>query len=190
MSFVDALIAKLPYVFGEEIEYFRNLGASLALDSKVIMLGVGPGEQALLLYEGAEQAGHIPKLIDGQKIFFEFWCVDNASLGTYVTHMTSVGYNPGYMLNYLTDDIYHVFKDEFFDLLIIDACHQYECVKRDIQHYWPKLKYGGTLLLHDYVPLELDNGVAQAIAESITDEWEKITEVGISIVYRKVKAND
>jgi glycosyltransferase involved in cell wall biosynthesis len=42
------------------------------------------------------------------------------------------------------------FKDEFFDFIYIDADHSYEGVKRDLNCWWPKLKKGGIIGLHDY----------------------------------------
>jgi SAM-dependent methyltransferase len=184
-DFVADLIAKLPYVFGTEIEYIKELGSKLTLDSKVLMLGVGPGEMALLLHKGAEEAGNPFKDVYGDKSFFEFWCVDNSSLGTYISHMTSCKYSPGYMLNYNTSYIYHEFKDESFDLIIVDASHKFEDVKADIEHYWPKLKWGGTILFHDFIKLEENNGVEQAINACFNEDWVEIARPGISIVYRK-----
>jgi predicted O-methyltransferase YrrM len=52
-----------------------------------------------------------------------------------------------------------------FDLIFIDACHEYEQVKRDIQNWKKLLSEGGILCGHDFVgdyP-----GVAQAVRELI-----------------------
>lgn len=43
------------------------------------------------------------------------------------------------------------FDDEFFDFVYIDARHEYEFVKEDIECWWPKInKYNGILAGHDY----------------------------------------
>lgn len=37
-----------------------------------------------------------------------------------------------------------------FDLVLIDATHEYEDCKQDIQLWWPRVKPGGLLVFHDY----------------------------------------
>lgn len=37
-----------------------------------------------------------------------------------------------------------------FDLVFLDGLHDYENTARDIRVCWPKLKIGGTMVLHDY----------------------------------------
>ncbi|GAG93413.1 unnamed protein product, partial [marine sediment metagenome] len=44
------------------------------------------------------------------------------------------------------------------NLLFLDGARTYECVKRDIQDYWPKLKIGGIFLGHDYTSQEVHQG--------------------------------
>ena len=41
------------------------------------------------------------------------------------------------------------FEDGFFDVVYIDACHDYECVIEDIKAWYPKVKVGGILAGHD-----------------------------------------
>lgn len=41
-------------------------------------------------------------------------------------------------------------ENEYFDVVYIDGSHIYEDVLCDIDLCWPKLKYGGIMLLHDY----------------------------------------
>ena len=54
-------------------------------------------------------------------------------------------------------------EDGSLDLVFIDGDHKYECVKEDIEAWWPKLKQGGVMLGHDYsVGLP---GVIQAVDE-------------------------
>ena len=40
--------------------------------------------------------------------------------------------------------------DRTADMIFLDAMHTYEDVKADIQRWWPKLRMGGTLVMHDY----------------------------------------
>lgn len=43
-----------------------------------------------------------------------------------------------------------MFEDETIDFIYIDACHQYNSVKRDITNYYSKVKIGGIIAGHDY----------------------------------------
>lgn len=53
------------------------------------------------------------------------------------------------------------YPKNYFDFIYIDACHLYECVKSDLELYFPKLKKGGFMAGHDYG----DFGVTQAVDE-------------------------
>lgn len=44
-----------------------------------------------------------------------------------------------------------VVDDETIDFVYVDACHQYESVKQDLELWWPKLRSGGILAGHDIV---------------------------------------
>ncbi len=45
-----------------------------------------------------------------------------------------------------------LFEDESLDFVYIDANHTYQGVKDDIKLWFPKVKKGGLLLGHDYLP--------------------------------------
>lgn len=45
------------------------------------------------------------------------------------------------------------FEDEYFDIVYIDASHEYEFVKKDIEVWLPKVKPGGFLCGDDYHPI-------------------------------------
>lgn len=59
------------------------------------------------------------------------------------------------------------FDDGFFDMIYIDACHQYECVKTDILSWLPKLKTGGLIAGDDYN--HHHPGVVRAVDEVFGD---------------------
>jgi predicted O-methyltransferase YrrM len=57
------------------------------------------------------------------------------------------------------------FADEYFDFIFIDAAHDYESVKQDLEAWFPKLKKGGIFAGHDYHPFW---GTYKAV-----NEWSK-----------------
>lgn len=63
------------------------------------------------------------------------------------------------------------YKDESLDFVFIDARHEYEFIKADIEAWYPKVKKGGILSGHDYDW----TGVKQAV-----DEFFPKTELTIS----------
>lgn len=48
-------------------------------------------------------------------------------------------------------DAVKLFKNSYFDFILIDANHQEEMVTADVTAWWPKLKKNGILACHDYV---------------------------------------
>lgn len=49
------------------------------------------------------------------------------------------------------------FKDESLDWIWIDANHSYDYVKKDIEIWYPKLKFGGLFSGHDYMNMDWYN---------------------------------
>ncbi len=71
------------------------------------------------------------------------------------------------------------FSDGYFDWIYIDARHDYEGVKRDIQAARTKVKPGGLLVFNDYTPwsyVEMEPyGVVRAVNELCLEEgWEMV----------------
>lgn len=60
-------------------------------------------------------------------------------------------------------DMAQYVENESVDLLYLDACHEYECVKKDLESWAPKVKKGGIIAGHDYA--NKDYGVEQAVHE-------------------------
>lgn len=54
------------------------------------------------------------------------------------------------MLKTTSDKAVEQFDDESVGVVFIDAAHDFENVRRDIQLWWPKVKKGGVLCGHDY----------------------------------------
>lgn len=60
-------------------------------------------------------------------------------------------------------------EDESLDLLYIDCCHTYECVRQDLNAWFPKLKKGGVCAGHDY--LNRSYGVYEAVQDFTTGKY-------------------
>ncbi|MFL5583052.1 MAG: class I SAM-dependent methyltransferase [Gemmatimonadaceae bacterium] len=51
-----------------------------------------------------------------------------------------------------------------FDLVFVDACHEYEFARSDTERAWPRVAPGGLLVWHDYYPrVEMWPGVFRAV---------------------------
>jgi hypothetical protein len=74
--------------------------------------------------------------------------------------------------------------DESLDCVYIDCCHAYECVKRDLAAWIPKVKKGGVIAGHDIANSAY--GVLQAVNE-ITTEWTLIPENGLDASFYFIK---
>jgi len=53
-------------------------------------------------------------------------------------------------------DAVNLFNDNMLDFVYIDANHTYEAVIDDINMWYPKVKSGGIVSGHDYLPLQCD----------------------------------
>jgi len=62
-----------------------------------------------------------------------------------------------------------LYNDKSIDFVFIDACHEYDCVKEDINAWLPKVKQGGIIAGHDYSW----SGVRQAVHETINNPSHK-----------------
>ncbi len=65
------------------------------------------------------------------------------------------------------------YEDNKFDFIYIDACHTYDCVKKDLNDWLPKLKKDGLMCGHDY--FEIFQGVIRAVDEfMVENDFEMI----------------
>lgn len=69
------------------------------------------------------------------------------------------------------------FEDGSIDIVFIDACHEYPCVRADIDAWLPKVKKGGIISGHDYYWGE--HGVKKAVDETF----------GNRVIYRNTSEN-
>lgn len=75
--------------------------------------------------------------------------------------------------------------DNSLDLLYIDCCHEYGCVKNDLAAWSPKVKKGGIIAGHDVANTAY--GVRRAVDEFTGGRWTLIPENGIDASFYFVK---
>jgi predicted O-methyltransferase YrrM len=63
------------------------------------------------------------------------------------------------------------FENKSVDFVFIDAAHEYEDVQNDIEAWLPKIKTGGIIAGHDYIPTY--PGVMRAVNEKFGDKVDK-----------------
>jgi len=79
-------------------------------------------------------------------------------------------------------DMAGLMQDGYFDMIFLDAMHDYHSVHDDLINYWNKLKIGGYMLFHDYANPDYP-GVAKAVNELIGPADEVVDSIG---VYKKI----
>jgi len=72
--------------------------------------------------------------------------------------------------------------DESADLIHIDAAHDYANVSADISAWWPKLRRGGVMLLHD--TRSFPNDVGRAFSEFPAKKAEILEHHGLGALFK------
>lgn len=175
------LNATVPYALQEELDWIANHTKSLPANSWVAMLGAGPGVFALAAVEGNPSINLV--------------VIDHDTTQWTQLHLEAAGYSIGGYVHGDSAELGLLWSEDL-NFLIVDADHSYEGVKRDIEHWQFNVDFGACVFFHDYLerPGGFDgagdwkeSGVARAVHELLDNNpyWEKVIEVGISVVYRK-----
>lgn len=112
-----------------------------------------------------EYASHLTKNWSGTLYMIDVWRplskeeYDDVSnhknhIDAYSQAMNNIkGYeDKTFMLRMKGDDALSLFEDESLDFVYIDANHTYEAVVEDLKNWYPKIKPGGLVMGHDYLP--------------------------------------
>lgn len=133
----DKLLEQIPHngIFiecgawlGQSSSYLYDKASSLEKNIKIIIIDSWQGSK-----NERDDTHHLAKTADIYQIFLE-------NMGT--RSFTS--------LKGLSVDMAKQFEDESLDVVFIDMCHMYECVKEDIEVWYPKVKTNGYIAGHDY----------------------------------------
>lgn len=134
-------------------ELYKHMVDNLPNNSHFVEVGVWKGMSAVYMA--------VEIINSGKKIRFD--CVDNWEqidpviadhlyVGLYETFLNNIKpvehiINP---IRSISWDGAKFYKDKSLDFVFIDASHDYESVKKDIEAWYPKVREGGVIAGHDY----------------------------------------
>ena len=161
--------------FGEDWftypDFYREIVERFPTGSKFVEVGCWKGKSASFM---------CVEIANSQKNI-EFFCVDHF-LGS-SEHQETDGLSNLYdtflenmqpVENYYTVlkmpsiDAAATFADSSLDFVFIDAAHEYESVKSDIDAWLPKVKSGGILAGHDYHHPPIQQAIADSNLQGLT----------------------
>lgn len=126
-----ALNNMIPYATSDELDWLYEVDATVA-----VMLGAGPGVMAMSFLEGHPEGTIV--------------IVDHGSLEYVTKHLVAAGLHNFACVECDSADAAQMYMGNVVDLLIVDADHSYEGVKRDIEAWLPKVAPRGWMFFHDY----------------------------------------
>jgi hypothetical protein len=98
------------------------------------------------------------------------------------TYMSVYGYfSKATIIRELSAEASELFKDESLDFIYIDAAHDYENVKADLNIWHPKIKKGGIFSGHDYIDSPASkNGHSEFGVKKAVDEFAKLHSLKVN----------
>lgn len=114
--------------------------------------------------------------------YFEVVSIDLVDAITERFHARELGFSA--RLTQIQDNSYTIEWDgPQVDLLFVDGCHTYDCVKKDIAAWLPRMKPDGVVCFHDY---GIDDGMWLDVKRAVDEDMigqEQIYQVGCSIAF-------
>jgi predicted O-methyltransferase YrrM len=77
-----------------------------------------------------------------------------------------------------------LFADDSLDFIYIDANHDYDSIKRDLNCWWPKLRSGGLFSGHDYFVHTSKNNMVFGVIEAV-NEFAKEHSLAVNKTHEK-----
>ena len=127
------------------------------------------------------------------------WGSTHFVLSLLMDHVTTVEYDKEFIERYSNEidtefetliqgysTVVHKDITELYDAVFIDGNHSYEYVKKDLENYWPKVRDGGIVALHD-ANFEGERYGTPRVLRETDFEWNFIShsaEVGIAYVIK------
>lgn len=102
----------------------------------------------------ADATGTIAEALGGWGVVEEWFRINTKPMGAFIDSFKMTG-----------DEFAEKRPEDTYDLIFIDANHEYECVKRDIETWLPRVREHGIICGHDLTAAF--PGVAQAVNECI-----------------------
>ena len=170
------------------------LGSVQARDVLEIGCWIGTSTAALCL--GAEKMNGRVTVIDtfdGGGSCLGDWTNRMDVKKDFIQNMTDIGVRDMIEILHGTSDAMREFvPHRSQDLIFIDGDHRYSQVKRDIENYLPKLRFGGVICGHDYDSREYDeafietdfkNGVHHGVTKAVNEAFSGNHKVTGNIWY-------
>ena len=136
-------------------DHFPLLLNEMGLNNYAMEVGVHRGLYSKLLLDN--WLGYKLYLVDAWRYFpSDTVSVDNPDHNVQLSNIIDTFKNvyPHFgkatMIRELSVDASMIFPDNFFDFVYIDAAHDVENVKKDLNAWYPKVKKGGIFAGHDY----------------------------------------
>lgn len=161
-------------------EQFGSLLNSLNLNGYGIEVGVAEGYFSKILLK----TSNLKKLylLDSWKHYAEETYIDSNNLSDeeqekryleLLKKMSSYE-NRVYPIRADCRNAVHIFKDNFFDFVYLDANHAYEFVKETLPQWYNKVKVGGLFAGHDYMNGIMDNGTIFGVKQAVDEFVEEL----------------
>jgi len=159
-----------------EIDLLHKLAASLGPNPIIVNIGAADGLSTITFLEGCPDAFVFS--LDVEECPQERVNVEAAGLDvTRVARVLGRSQETGQEFPYKAD------------LVFVDGGHDYESVKGDIETWAGKVKVGGVLAFHDYIPppppANNPSYAHDAVNENLPDEFKSVAWVDRLIAFRR-----
>jgi predicted O-methyltransferase YrrM len=145
----------LGYLFEDEVKEMQRLTRLLRSDAVVINIGAGGGTSGLLFAEILGENGYL-YTIDVQEKSSPFGCLEGERAVFKKAELDHLAEKHWFQIHGDSKDIGASWEGPMVDLVFVDGDHSYEGCVGDILAWWPHLRVGGLMAVHDYGKADID----------------------------------